>query len=76
MNKGELKPMLTKEEIQMICDASFILNHLIIKHNKIRAKYLDKTIENHPELFDSDFVKEHYMLKYAEEAEEKDKETE
>lgn len=62
--------MLSIEEIEELREICRIATNLIVHANRIRAKYYDKVIQEHPELYSRDFLKEYYMLRAFEEAQE------
>lgn len=62
--------MLSIEEIEELRKICRIATNLIVHTNRIRAKYHDKVIQEHPELYSRDFLKEYYMLRAFEEAQE------
>ena len=61
--------MLSIEEIEELREICRIANNLIVRANRIRAKYHDKVIQEHPELYSRDFLKEYYLLRAMEDSE-------
>lgn len=63
--------MLSIEEIEELREIARLATGLIVRANRVRAKYHDKVIEEHPELFSRAFLKEYYMLRALEAEREK-----
>lgn len=63
--------MLSIDEIEELREIARIATSLIVRANRVRAKYHDKVIEEHPELYSRDFLKEYYMLRAFEEEQQK-----
>lgn len=55
--------MFCDEELQLLRDCVRMLNHLIVFSKRMRSKYLDDTITNHPELYSAEFLREYHLFR-------------
>ncbi len=58
---------MTEEQKQVLRQIARLINRLLVEDNELRSKYRYKVIEEHPELFDREFLREYYMLRAIEE---------